>query len=164
MSLLVQLEVGVAEPAGGRRRSCPAHHDSQTCDELLEVDRLRDVVVGPDGDPPHPVLDARPAAEEHERRRVTGATQPTAHFEPVDVREVDLEQHCVDGRIGGRGECAATSPDCLHVEAVELQRRLEGGVAVVDEEHRRASHGDSTLARTLEPVRRRPSQGTLTWA
>ncbi len=142
VGVLVHHEVGETETPERPHRFRSADHDAQPSDELLEVDRFRDVVVRAGGDPPHSVFGARAPGEEHERCGVSGIPEAAAHLEPVDVHEVHFEHDGVDGWVDRSREGTATRIGRLHVEAVVLQRRLEGGVAVVDEEHRRASHGD----------------------
>jgi hypothetical protein len=73
-------------------------------DELVEVGRLDDVVVGAGGEARHHGLGAGPGGEHHDHGLGEGAAgaNPAADLEPVHPRHHDVEHHGVGAFRGGQ--------------------------------------------------------------
>ena len=97
MAVLVEGQVAddehaVAGPDGG---AAPADEAAQPRDDLLEAERLGDVVVAARRDAGDAVLDGVLGGEEKDGHIGVGPAHPPQHLEAVDVREHDVEEHDV---------------------------------------------------------------------
>ena len=97
----------------------------QASEELVEVVRLRQVVVGARVEPLHPVADGVAGGEEEDRDAVSLPAQPARHVEAVEPGH----HHVEDERVGRarfdrreRGVSVGRESDLV---AVQLQRSLE---------------------------------------
>src|SRR6266542_1842700 len=130
----------LADPAGGRSvELAPAQDCPRPADELGHRERLRDVVVGAQLEPEHPVdlgvaraqEDDRDVALSPQRPADVRAEQPRHHH--VHDHEVEVAPACaLEGRL--------TVPDRLDLEPFALERvldRVEHGLVVVGEENSR---------------------------
>ena len=70
--------------------------------QLLQGERLDQVVVGPGVQAVHPLGDCRPGREHQHRRPVTGGPQAPAHFEAVEAGHRDVEHYGVSRSLGVR--------------------------------------------------------------
>ena len=109
-------------------------------DDLLERERLDDVVVGARLQSRHPVADLVARRQDAHREVVSGRAQAPQHLQPVEVGHRHVEQHhgrldLLDG--GERGPAARGGH---HLEALEPESRADGppdARVVVDEQHDR---------------------------
>ena len=101
---LVQVEDAAPEPnlaARGRRRRRapvrphPAQHAADAGQELARVERLGEVVVGPDLEPDHPV-DRLAGRGQHHDADATLRPQGAGESEPVLAGHAEVEDHEVD--------------------------------------------------------------------
>ena len=138
-----RVEHEVAEP---QRRAVLAGRAAQQRPqprlELLERERLDEVVVGARVQAGDAVVDRVARGEHQHRRAVAGVAQPPAHLEPVDVRHRDVEHDGVGRRAAGQPvERLAAVGRQLDVIGLEPQRALErgphGGLVV---DHEDAGH------------------------
>src|SRR5213075_3004236 len=73
---------------------------ADACDELLEAERLCQVVVSAERQAPHLVLRGVARGEEQDRNLVTATREPLRDLEAVEVREHDVEDQQVRTAIG----------------------------------------------------------------
>ena len=96
-------------------------------DQLLQVERLDDVVVGPGPQSGDPVGDFVPRRENADRQVLAVAAQLLDHLDPGDPRQAEVEHHDVRS-----GRCRQTASACSpssaeqHGEALEPQGAVEG--------------------------------------
>ena len=99
MARLVQLDMTAREPLGGRARRAadpaPAQHRADPERELVEAERLGDVVVTSTREAGAEVLGVAAGGEEDHRDVIAGGSHPSAHFEAVEVGQVHVEHHQV---------------------------------------------------------------------
>ena len=81
---------------------------AQPGDDLLEAERLGDVVVAAGGQPGDAVLDGVPGGEEQHRHVRVVAAQPAQHLEAVEVGQHHVEHDGVGPN--SRAERTAASP------------------------------------------------------
>ena len=72
-------------------RAGAAHERPQPGHDLLEAERLGDVVVAAGRQPGHPVLDGVAGGEEQDRDVLAVGAQLRQHGEPVEVGQHDVE-------------------------------------------------------------------------
>ena len=82
------LEHGVGALAGGGA----AQHRLGAGDQLVEAERLLQVVVTAEGEPADLVLGGVAGGEEQHRRAVAVGAQPAAHLEAVEVGHHHVEE------------------------------------------------------------------------
>ena len=114
--------------------------------ELLEAERLHEVVVAAEGEAAHLVVGGVARGEEEDRRLHAVVAQPAAHLEAVEVGHHHVEDDQV-GRLRPptHVERVATRRRRVHVEALVAQRGLEHRpqvVLVVDEQEPFTRHDD----------------------
>ena len=123
-----------------------AQHGLGPGHELLEAERLLQVVVAAEREPADLVLGGVAGGQEQHRRAVAACTQPAAHLEPVEVGHHHVEHHEV-GPL--RRDHVERRPAVLgggDLEAVVLQRGGEHRaqvLLVVDDEEVLSGHGTS---------------------
>ncbi len=117
----VEREVGEAQHAVAvlRRLRAPQQR-AQARLELLQGERLDQVVVGAGVEPRHPIVDGIARGEHQHRRAVAGVAQPAADLEPVDPGHRHVEHHRVVAHlrhaverlaaVGGERDVVAVEP------------------------------------------------------
>ena len=106
-------------PAAGRPcRLHPPQHAPDPGQKLARVERLRDVVVGAELEPDHPVDDLAGRGQ-HDDRHIAAAAQLAREAETVLAGHAQVEDHQVDRASrqhlarGGDAPCALTAKPCL---------------------------------------------------
>ncbi|BDZ59407.1 hypothetical protein GCM10025872_30640 [Barrientosiimonas endolithica] len=125
VGVLVELEVGDDQ---GRahlvlQRLGAAQHRADAGDDLLEAERLRDVVVAADRQPLDLVVDRVARGEEDDGHVVAVAAQPPGHGEAVHVGEHHVHDREVEGVLLGEAERLLPVGRRVHLEPGELQAR-----------------------------------------
>jgi hypothetical protein len=127
-------------------------------EQLLERERLGQVVVGARLQPRDAVVDGIARGEHQHRRAVAGVAHPPADLEPVEAGHQHVEQHGVGGRRGLVAHRLAPVARERDVEPFESQDALEclaDRRLVVDHQH---AHCRGMVADEPErQVRRRAS-------
>src|SRR3954452_12944471 len=152
--LLVELEVLEDEAARvGLRQAGAAEDRPDPGDELLEGERLRDVVVTAHREPADLVLGRVAGGEEDDREAGALGAEAARHLEALHVGEHDVKDHEVGPERGHRLQGGGAVPGGLHLEALiaEGHRDDVGDVRFVvdDEDALRFAHALSVVA---EPV------------
>ena len=128
-------------------RRGPAQQRPQPREQLLEGERLGQVVVGARVEPGDPVGDGLARGEDEHRQVVPGAAQPPAHLEPVEPRHHDVEDEGVGAvTAGDRVQGLLAVGGELDLVPVERQGPAQGvahGPVVVDDEDPHARSLDS---------------------
>ncbi len=123
------------------RRGAPQPR-AHACQQLLERERLDEVVVGARVEPADAIGDRVARCQDENRRAVAGGAQPAADLEPVDVRHQQVEHERVRRRHRHRVERGAAVGRERHLVAVEPQRPVDGvahgGLVVGHEDPHRA--------------------------
>ena len=121
--VVVELEVGEHEPGRFRRRCCAgaAQHRAHAGDELLEAERLGDVVVAADREALDLLLGGVARGQEHDRHVVPVGAQPLHDREAVAVGEHDVEHDEVGAERLGRPQGVGAGAGDLDVEAFVAQ-------------------------------------------
>ena len=106
---------GVVDGAAPQQRAEPGQ-------QLLERERLGQVVVGPGVEPGDPVRDGVARGEHEDRQLVAGLAHPPAHLEPVQPGHHHVEHHRVGPPLlhGLQGVLAVRRE--IHLVAVERER------------------------------------------
>ena len=91
MPTRVELDVGEGEDVSWRAVRAPAQQRAQARIELLERERLDEVVVGPGVEPCDPVVDLVAGGEHQHRNAVTGPAKGAADIEAVEPWHQDVE-------------------------------------------------------------------------
>ncbi len=119
-------------------RDDPAQQRPQASEQLLERERLGEVVVGPGVETLDPVTDGVARGEDEDRYVVAGGAQRTGRLDPVEARHHHVDHHDV-GVLGADRHQALGPVGGEHdVVPVELQRpaqRVAHRAVVVDDEH-----------------------------
>jgi hypothetical protein len=133
-----------ADPGPPQQR---LHPDQQ----LLEGERLDQVVVGAGLEPGHPLGDLA-AGGQHEHGHLAGLAQPPAHLEAVDAGQEHVEDDQVGRVVEGPAEGLLAGGGHLDLEPLVGQRAAKGrgqeGVVVDDQD---------VCAHALPPMDRPPS-------
>jgi len=87
-----------------------AQEAPQAGEELVEGERLDDVVVGAGVEPAHPVADRVACGEHEDGRPYAALPERAARLEPVDAGQHDVEHDCVVGRRGRHPEGVLAAP------------------------------------------------------
>ena len=130
----IEREVGelqvLARAVGRPPQKCPHARE-----QLLERERLRQVVVRARVEALDPVLDLRPRGQHQDRQPAAVAAQRAGDLEPVDARHQHVEHHRVGLGLGLQPlECLRAVLGQFDLVAFELQRaakRLPHGPLVV---------------------------------
>ena len=143
--VVVELEVGELEAGAPSPfvAAGPAQHRAHPGDELLEAERLGDVVVAADRESLHLLLGGVAGGQEHDRHVVPVGPEPLHDREPVAVGEHDVEHHEVGAELLRRPQRVGAGAGDLDVEAFVAQggRDEVGDVRlVVDDENSCVCH------------------------
>ena len=120
------------------RRAGAAHQAAQARDDLLEAERLRDVVVAAGGEPGDAVAHGILRGQEQHRHVVAGLAQPLQHGHAVEVGHHDVEHHGVGGELARglqRLESGARGADLPPLHAQRHRQQVGEHLLVVDDEH-----------------------------
>ena len=123
----------------GLRRLRAAQQRPQPCQQLVQLERLREVVVGARIEPGHPVTGLRPRGEHQDRDLVAVGAQHLAHRQAVDDGHRHVEHDDVGRRPSHGLERLGTVADGDDVVALEAERtheRLTYGAVVLGQQQR----------------------------
>jgi hypothetical protein len=124
---------------------CAPQRSPNPAAELADRERLRDVVVRPELEPDD-LVELVVAGRQHDDRDRAPGAQAAAHFQPVQLREHDVEDHEVDVVLIEAGESLLSVPGLDDPKALPLEREREHLLhrfLVVDEQDGRVlSHRD----------------------
>ena len=143
MGLVVEAEVGAGERGPVAGRPGAAEHGLDAGDQLLEAERLDEVVVAP-GEAPHGVLGAVAGGEEDDGGAPVLLAPAAADLEAVEVGQHDVEDDEVGVDLGDGGHGVPARGHGVDVEAGVAQRRFQHAaevVLVVDQQEPFAAHG-----------------------
>ena len=139
--VLVHLEVAEAQHRRGRLTVRPPQDRPDPGHDLLEAERLRDVVVAAEREPSHLLLGAVAGREEQDRHPHAVGTEAPAHLEAVEVGEHHVEHDEVGLVVGDGSERlpAVRGQDDVEPEVTEGGVEQEADVVLVvgDEDARR---------------------------
>src|SRR3954447_10897227 len=144
------VRVGVEHQVADAQRRHPARRAAaqqraHAREQLLALERLDEVVVGPDVEPLHARLQRVARSEDEDRRVVLVLAQPLGHVDPVEPGQAEVEDDEVGQEGVGLVQRGHAVGGDLDVVALEPQRALQdlGDVLVVldDEDADRASGG-----------------------
>ena len=124
--VVVELEVLEVEPARLRRGLAgAAQHGADARDQLLEAERLGDVVVAAQREAADLVLGGVARGEEDDRDLRAAGAEPACDLEALHVGQHDVEHHQLrlERRCGG--ERLPARRGGLDLEALEAQRHRE---------------------------------------
>ena len=116
-------------------------HGVDAGDELVEHERLRDVVVATAPEALEHVAAGRARRQEDDRRLLAVRAQPPAHLEAVEAGHQHVEHDDVRRRRGDLGQRVGTVDRDARLEAGVAQRgadHVADGVVVVDDQHVRS--------------------------
>ena len=120
--VLVESEIGVPEqPVVDVGDLVATQERAHSSDDLLETERLGDVVVAADGQPGHLVLHGVAGGEEEHRHVAPIGAQATGHLESVDVGHHHVEDEQVGLPVAREGQRLLPTPGRAYVESDELQ-------------------------------------------
>jgi len=106
--------LGVGDAQHGRLDGGgPAHDRPQSRHQLAESERLHEIVIAPEVEPAHAVLDAVTRGQEEHRRR-TVLANPPQHGPTVRARQVHVENHSIV--FARHREVAPVDPVGRHVD------------------------------------------------
>jgi hypothetical protein len=123
-SARVERQVAEAEDFVVSTRRGPPQQGAHPSEELLEGERLHEVVVGTGVEAVDSLSDRSPGREHEHWRPVTGSTKSPAHFETVQARHRDIEHYGVSGTLGVRRQAGHPVFGQLGRETLETQRTL----------------------------------------
>jgi hypothetical protein len=99
-----------------------AHQGAQPGDDLLEAERLGDVVVAARGEAGDAVLDGVAGGEEQDRDAVVVLAHPAQHLEAVHVGQHHVERDRVGLELAGRAHGRHAAAGGAHLPALVAQR------------------------------------------
>jgi hypothetical protein len=121
--------------------------------QLSQGKRLDQVVVGPGGEPGHPVVHGVPGGEHQDGGGVSAGTEPAARVEPVDHGHQHVHDDQVDRRAGQRVERVRAMDRGGHRVSGAAQRAFQRNpdirVVVHDQEPLAAQRGGNILPGTF---------------
>ncbi len=129
--------------APGTHATRAAQHGADPRHQLLEAERLHEVVVAAEREPAHLVVGAVARGEEQHRRPYAVVAKPAAHLEAVEVGQHDVEHDQVGIMLLDGVERVTTRAGGAHLETLVAEGRFEHGpqvVLVVDEQEPFACH------------------------
>jgi hypothetical protein len=136
----VQRQVGEAQLrvlALARRLGAPQQR-AQPRLELLQCERLDEVVVGAGVQAGHAVVDGVARGQHQHGRAVAGLAQALADLQAVDSRHGNVENDRVEPRLGQPVERLAAVGGELDFVSVQPQRAIERGAhgrLIIDDQH-----------------------------
>ncbi len=134
----IERQVGEPEHLARLLGERAAQDRAQAGEQLLELERLRQVVVGAGVEPLDPVADGVARGQHQDRDAVAAAAQPPGDVEAVEAGHHHVENERVGGaRVDGRERGVAVGGE-LHLVAGDLERALQRfahGAVVVYNEH-----------------------------
>jgi hypothetical protein len=137
--LVVELEVLESEPAGLLPRVAgPAQDGADAGDQLLQAERLGDVVVAAQREPADLVGGGIARGQEDDRDIRPAVAEPARDVEALDVGQHHVEHDQLRLERRRRGERLGAGRGRLDLEAVEAQRHrddVEDVRLIVDDEH-----------------------------
>src|SRR5262249_12452395 len=158
---LVTLQVQTHRPDVQPMFVCPPRLVAQPRldpgDQLLNGERLGQVVRGAHRQATHPALDVADRREDNDLWTYVAAGQPLQHFEAVHAREHQVEHNEVDRNSIDQLQCfvaVSRGGDCIAVTGQRLAQEPGDPRFVVDDEH--LSHGSSHSGHSLRPPPRPP--------
>ena len=122
----------------GPRHAGPAQQPAQPGDDLLQAERLGDVVVAARRDAAHPVLHGVPGGEEQHADMRQDPPHPAQYLKSVEIRQHDVQQDRVRLELACRPDGAAAvrgRPDLPALVAQHAGEQLGQAGLVVDDEH-----------------------------
>ena len=132
----VELEVGEAQDVFRLFRR-PPQERAHACEQLVERERLRDVVVGARVEPGDTVVHLVARGQHQHGHAVPAAPHAAGDLEPVQSRHQDVEDHHIRLAVHDPREPVGPVDGEIDLVALELQRPPEGvahGAFVVDHE------------------------------
>ena len=162
----VDAQVGEGEHRARGPRRAAAQQRVQPRDELLDRERLDEVVVGARLQPGDAVGDLVARGEDADRRVVARRAQPRRDGVPVDAGQDDVEDDRRRWLRRDRRQRRFAVGGRAHGEALEAQSALEGhadrGLVVDDEDEGRRRRGQGR-APAVSRAGRRPAAGVSGW-
>jgi hypothetical protein len=124
--------------AAGPGQARPAEQPAQPGQHFLQAERLGDVVVAARGDPGHPVI-YRVLSREEQHAHVRGfLPYPAEHFQAVEVRQHDVQDHGIGPELAGGPDRRRAVPGRHDLPAFITQhtgQQLSQAWLVVDDQH-----------------------------
>src|SRR5205823_7067805 len=117
-------------------------HRAGAGEQLLELERLRQVVVRARVEAPYPVVDVVPCRE-HDDGNVAAQSELTAHLDSVQPGQVEVKDDQVRPSEGNRVQRGPPVPRELDVEAFIRKAKLhevQDRLFVVDDQNSQAAH------------------------
>ncbi len=130
VAVLVKLNVREGEHRRPRRGAGAAQHGPDPGRQLLQPERLGQVVIAAQGEPGHLVGLGVPGGQEDHRNSQAVLAQPADHVEAVGVGQHHVKDHQVERVIPGQPQRAGAGVRGGHRKAKEPQR---GGDLVAQE-------------------------------
>ena len=163
--MAVLVEGQVADPQdrlgfGGLRGARAAHEPAQPRDDLLEAERLGDVVVTAGRETGDAVADRVLRRQEQHGHVVAGLAQPLQHRHAVEVGHHDVEHHRVRVEVARglqRVETGSGGADLPPLHPQRHRQQVGQHLLVVDDEHpesgtvRRRSEGADAVV-VMRPI------------
>jgi hypothetical protein len=143
VGVVVEDQVGAAQDRSGAGGPGAAQDGLDAGHELLEAERLDQVVVTAGAEPPHLVVGAVPGCEEDDGRAAVLLAPAAAHLEAVEVGQHDVEDDQVGLDDLGGVDGLPPARDGVDLVPRVAQRSLEHEpqvVLVVDEQKPFATH------------------------
>jgi hypothetical protein len=143
MGVVVEHQVGAPQDRVGPPAAGAAEHSLDARHQLLQAERLDQVVVTPGREAPHLVLGGVAGGEEHDGRAPALLAPAAAHLEAVEVGQHHVEDDKVWLDRTDRLEGLPPRLDGVHVEPRVAQGRLEHRAQVqlvVDQEQAFTRH------------------------
>jgi hypothetical protein len=150
-----QVERELAEPQHAPLAlETAAQEGPQPGQQLLQRERLDEVVVGAGIESLHPVIDAVTRRQHEDRGVVAGLPDAPADREPVDVGQLQVEHEGVGGVRGHGLESLAPRGDGVDLVPFESQRPVNGSADCEIIVHHQDAHGERSLLRQFRPASR----------
>ncbi len=143
----VEDEVAVAELLAVAALACAPEQRPQPGLELAQRERLDQVIVGPDVEPLHAVVNGVARGQHQDRSPVSGLAHAARHLVTVEAGHQDVEDHRVRRGAGEDVERLLSVGGERHVVAFQAQRTLERAAhrrLIVD--HKYSCHGGNDRA------------------
>ena len=151
----IQFEDAGAKNRRGWRSPAPANNGAEARQEFAEIERLREIVVGPAVQPGDPCLHRVARGQHQHRNRRSFLSNGTAHREAVLQRQHDIEHDSVvfgDGRLVHRTFAIANDVDGVRLLAKALRQHLRRARLVFDKEDAHGPRSDLSVWLPLDHV------------